>query len=73
MINANICVNSSKETGNTEDLYSGLLTVVITSRIWVFNMYNALNKIDTFIPQMIPLFQGVYPDSAVLNLSRHVV
>ena len=57
----------------TKDLYSRLLNVVITSRIWVSNIYNALNKADTFTPQLIPLFRGVWPDSAAPNLSRHVV
>ena len=76
MINANVCVNSRKkklEIPKTSILDYGLSTVVITFRIWVFDMYNALNKIDTFIPQLIPLFRGVYPDSAAPNLSRHVI
>ena len=68
-----MCKLEQKRTGNTEDLYSGPSTVVITSRIWVFDMDNALDKIDTFIPQLIPLFREVYPDSAAPNLSRHVI
>ena len=44
-----------------------------THRIWVFNIDNASNKFNTFIPQLISLFPGVQPDSAVPNLPRHVV
>src|SRR3984957_6776503 len=39
----------------------------------VFTIDNASNKFDTFIPQLISLFPGVQPDSAVPNLPRHVV
>ena len=66
-------VDSVPKPGNTKDLYSGLLTAVITPQIWVFNIDNASNKFDTFIPQLISLFPGVQPDSAAPNLPRHVV